>query len=140
MASPDGGEPSCIFCAIVHGRAPAHRFYEDEETIAFLDLFPFTRGHVLVVPKRHVDRLTDLPEAAYSQFLGAIVRVCRRVERLSRHYNVALNQGSLAGQIVFHLHVHVIPRYGPDNPFAVHPRARLDDQEARAIAGTLSPP
>lgn len=135
-----GGEtPDCIFCDIIHHRAPSHAFYEDEEAVAFLDLFPFTRGHLLVVPKRHVDRLTDLPEEEYADFLRALANVCRRAERLSRHYNVALNQGTLAGQIVFHLHVHVIPRYGEDNPFATHPRARLQDSDARALVGILSP-
>jgi histidine triad (HIT) family protein len=139
VATPPADAPGCVFCDIVHDRAPAHRFYEDEEAIAFLDLFPWTRGHLLVVPRRHVDRLTDLPEEEYADFLQALIRVCRRVERLSRHYNVAFNQGTLAGQIVFHLHVHVIPRYGEENPFAVHPRARLDDSDAREIVGILRP-
>ena len=133
-------QPDCIFCDIVHRGAPSHYVvYEDEEAIAFLDLFPYTRGHLLVVPKRHVDRLTDLPEEEYRDFFGAVTHVCRRVDRLSRHYNVAMNQGSLAGQIVFHLHVHVIPRYGEENPFATHPRVRLDEADARALVGLLSP-
>ncbi|HEV2166674.1 MAG TPA: HIT family protein [Thermoplasmata archaeon] len=139
MAVEPGDDPDCIFCDIVHQRAPSHSFYEDDEAVAFLDLFPYTRGHLLVVPKRHVDRLTDLPPEEYRDFLGAISNVCRRVDRLTRHYNVALNQGSLAGQIVFHLHVHIIPRYGEENPFATHPRVRLDEAEGRALVGILSP-
>ncbi len=90
------------------------------------------------MPKRHVDRLTDLPEEEHAAFLRALAQVCRRVERLSRHYNVALNQGTKAGQIVFHLHFHIIPRYGEENPFAVHPRARLDEADARSLVSTLS--
>lgn len=140
MVTPSGTSPECIFCEIVARRAPSHIVYEDEATIAFLDLFPFTRGHLLVVPKRHVDRLIDLPRSEYSGFLTALVEACRRTERLSRHYNVAMNQGELAGQIVFHLHVHVIPRYGKDNPFGVHPRERLDAGDADRLVGTLSAP
>ena len=134
-----GDGAGCIFCDIVSHRAPSHAVYEDDGAVAFLDIFPYTRGHLLLVPKRHVDRLTDLTEEEYPDFLRALSNVCRRVERLTRHYNVALNQGSLAGQIVFHLHVHVIPRYGEENPFAVHPRAPLDDADARNLVGTLSP-
>lgn len=128
----------CIFCDIVTRSAPSHVVYEDAHALAFLDIFPWTRGHLLVVPKAHVDRLTDLAPSEYTPLLAALAEVCRRVDRLSEHYNVSLNQGANAGQIVFHLHFHVIPRYGNDNPFAVHPRARLDDASARELVRELS--
>lgn len=136
-----GGEPPkapCVFCEIVAGRAPAHRIYEDAKTIAFLDLFPITRGHVLVVPKRHIDRLTELPPADYADFLAALAEVCRRTERLARDYNVGLNQGRLAGQIVFHLHFHIIPRYGEPSALWTTPRARLAEGDASSLVQTLS--
>ncbi|MCI4336082.1 MAG: HIT family protein [Thermoplasmata archaeon] len=133
---PEGGV--CIFCDIVARRAPGHILYEDDTSLAFLDIFPFTRGHLLVIPKRHVDRITDLPETEYAPFLHALAVLCRRVDRLSTHYNVALNQGALAGQIVFHLHFHVIPRYGNANPFGVSPRERLSDEAARSIVADLA--
>jgi histidine triad (HIT) family protein len=137
MAEGDGGGDRCIFCEIVARRAQSHVVYEDDRTLAFLDLFPVTRGHVLVVPKKHVDRLTDLPESEYAGFLRALANVCRRVDRLSDHYNVSLNQGSLAGQIVFHMHFHVIPRYGEGTPQWGRPRGRLADDDARSLVATL---
>ncbi|MCI4367105.1 MAG: HIT family protein [Thermoplasmata archaeon] len=135
-------EPSstCIFCGIVERRLPGHIVYEDERTLAFLDLFPWTRGHLLIVPKPHVDRLRDLPKESHAPYLAAIAEVCRRVERLAPDYNVAMNQGSKAGQIVFHLHAHVIPRYGEENPFAVPHRQRLDEADARRLVEILRPP
>jgi histidine triad (HIT) family protein len=137
--SRDGDDSAgCLFCDIVRKRSPAHWVYEDAAAAAFLDLFPYTRGHLLVVPKRHVDRFTDLPPSEYAEFLGAVANVCRKVDRLTRHYNLAVNQGSYAGQIVFHLHVHIIPRYGEENPFVQRPRARLDDRDARDLVGLLS--
>ncbi|HEV8050168.1 MAG TPA: HIT domain-containing protein [Thermoplasmata archaeon] len=139
MGPPSGSEP-CIFCEIVARRAPSYIVYEDSENLAFLDIFPFTRGHLLVVPKRHVDRLVDLAPAEYGSFLGAVVEACRRVERLTRDYNVGLNQGRLAGQIVFHLHFHVIPRYDDGNPFGQTPRTRLDDAHGAAIVHDLGGP
>jgi histidine triad (HIT) family protein len=137
MAGGGAGE-ACIFCRIIARDAPAYVVYEDERTLAFLDAFPVTQGHVLVVPKRHVDRLLDLPESEYGGFLKAVTSVCQRVERLSTHYNVSLNQGELAGQIVFHLHFHVIPRYGEGTPQWGRPRNALKDDDAASLLRSLS--
>lgn len=139
-SAPSAPDPKCIFCQIVAGKSPAHIVYEDAEALAFLDIFPFTRGHLLVVPKRHVPRLTDLPVEEHGAYLGALAKVCRRVERLSSDYNIALNQGAAAGQVVFHLHFHIIPRYGEGNPFHSRPRQRLSDEAAQELRATLSAP
>lgn len=128
---------SCVFCEIVAGRAPAHRIYEDERTLVFLDLFPITRGHLLVIPKRHVDRLTELREDEYGDLFRTLATACRRIERLTKDYNVAVNQGRLAGQIVFHLHFHIIPRYNTPGPFATTPRTRIREEEAQIVRASL---
>ena len=130
----------CVFCDIVARTVPSHIVYEDADCLAFLDLFPWTPGHLLVVPKGHVDRLRDLDPALRGPFLSAVAELCRRVERLAPDYNVAMNQGPRAGQIVFHLHAHVIPRYDGENPFAVPHRARLDDEDGRRIVAKLQAP
>jgi histidine triad (HIT) family protein len=137
-----GQEPAgaCAFCDIAQGRAPAYVVYEDASTSAFLDLFPFTRGHLLVIPKRHGARLTDLPFDDQIALVRTLDEVCRRTERLSSDYNVALNAGAKAGQIVFHVHFHVIPRYGEANPFLGPGRARLDDTDAKRLVRELSTP
>jgi len=139
MAEPPRGADPCLFCGIASGASPSHRFYEDAVAVGFLDIFPFTRGHALVVPKRHIDRLTDLPPDERAPFVAALQNVCRRIERLTKDYNVALNQGAAAGQIIFHLHFHIIPRYGEGNPFRTGPRERLTDAEARDLLKVLSP-
>lgn len=130
----------CVFCEIAAGRSPAYVVYEDANTLAFLDIFPFTRGHLLVVPKRHVDRLVDLPTAEHGGYLGALAQACRQVERLTKDYNIGLNQGRLAGQIVFHLHFHVIPRYDAGNPFGTLPRTRIGEADAAAVVRDLGGP
>ncbi|MGC2288818.1 MAG: HIT family protein [Thermoplasmata archaeon] len=137
MASSDGRTAPCIFCEIVAGRAPIQKVYEDKDTLAFLDLFPITRGHTLVIPKRHADRLTDLRVEEYEDLFRTLVTVCRKIERLSQDYNVAVNQGKLAGQIVFHLHFHIIPRYNTPGPFATTPRTRIREVDARVVLGAL---
>src|SRR5271170_1773712 len=131
MPSPGTSDRAdCVFCEIVAGRSPAYLLFEDATTMVFLDLFPFTRGHFLVIPKQHGERLTDLPEAQQFSLIRTLDRMCRRVDRLAPDYNVALNAGLAAGQIIFHVHFHVIPRYGEANPF--HPRTRVPIERPEA--------
>lgn len=140
MASPRGASAPCVFCDIVAGKAPAYKVYEDASTLAFLDLYPFTRGHLLVIPKRHGARLTDFSHADQAAVVRTLETIVRRVERLAPDYNVALNAGANAGQIVFHLHFHVIPRYGEANPFHSVQRTRLTDEQASGVVAELSVP
>jgi histidine triad (HIT) family protein len=140
MASAPGGALRCVFCDIVAGRAPAYRVFEDERTVAFLDLFPFTPGHLLVVPKRHSARLTDYDLDEQTALIRSLATMCRRVERLAPDYNVAMNAGANAGQIVFHVHFHIIPRYGEPNPFRATHRERLSDDDAGRMVARLAPP
>ncbi len=133
---PPAGDP-CLFCDIIARRRPGYFVYEDEATVAFLDLYPVSRGHLLVVPRRHVDRLTDLSPADHAPVLRGLIEVCRRVGRLAPDYNVAVNQGAAAGQIVFHLHFHVIPRYGGPSPFGPSPRTPLTGPEAAELVSRL---
>lgn len=140
MAAAGPSKDACIFCEIAARRAPAHIFYEDAATIAFLDIFPFTRGHALVIPKHHGARLTDLPFEEQIALVRTLDEVCRRTERLSSDYNVALNAGARAGQIVFHVHFHVIPRYGERNPFLGPHREPLTDGDARELLDQLARP
>ncbi len=140
---PSPSPPSaaaCIFCEIAAHRAPGYVLYEDADTIAFLDLYPFTRGHFLVVPRRHGARLADLDEADRIALMHTVDRMCRRVGRLAPDYNLALNAGAAAGQIVFHVHFHVIPRYGEANPFHPRPRVALDPEDAGRVVATLAAP
>ncbi|MFT3861373.1 HIT family protein [Micropruina sp.] len=105
----------CLFCAIVAGDLPARRVYADDSAIAFLDINPWKRGHTLVIPRRHVpDVLADneaLTEIAPA--IGATARLLTK--RLGADgVNLLSNAGAVAGQEVFHLHVHLVPRYADD--------------------------
>jgi histidine triad (HIT) family protein len=107
---------SCIFCAIVSGAAPARIVHDDDRTLAFMDLFPLTRGHALVIPKVHSENLFDAePDDAL-----AVMRTAQVVARAAmRAYepdglNLLQTNGVAAMQTVFHLHVHVLPRYRDD--------------------------
>lgn len=109
-------DPNCIFCKIVAGELPASIVDEDERTVSFMDINPATRGHALVIPRRHArDLLSIEPED-----LGAVALAAARLaERISERLgptgvNLLNSCGAAAWQTVFHFHVHVIPRYEGD--------------------------
>lgn len=105
--------PDCIFCEILAGRIAAEVVHESPGAIAFLDVFPAARGHVLVVPRAHAPTLLDLDDAAVAGLFLAVKAVQEKVQRALRPQgmNVGWNHGGAAGQHVHHLHVHVIPRF-----------------------------
>ncbi|OSC38688.1 HIT family protein [Mycobacterium decipiens] len=107
---------SCVFCAIVAGAAPAIRIYEDDDYLAILDIRPFTRGHTLVLPKRHTVDLTDTPPETLAEMVAIGQRIARaaRATELADATNVAINDGPAAFQTVFHVHLHVLPRRNGD--------------------------
>jgi histidine triad (HIT) family protein len=107
---------SCIFCRIARRELPSHTIYEDETTLAFMDINPGTRGHALVIPKAHaVDVFDVTPED-----LAALARTAQKVARAAKDalgcggVNLVQSSGRVAFQSVFHIHVHVIPRYPDD--------------------------
>ncbi len=107
---------SCVFCAVAAGEAPAHLVWEDESVLAFLDRTPVFPGHVLVVPREHVETLLDLPADRMPELFEVVRRVARAVEAedgLGAHGSfVAMN--NRVSQSVPHLHVHVVPRRRKD--------------------------
>lgn len=106
----------CLFCAIVAGELPSRRVYADDAAYAFLDINPWHRGHTVLVPRRHVADLLEQPEALgeISPAINATSRLL--IERLgAQGLNLLSNAGAVSGQEVFHLHVHLIPRYA-DRP------------------------
>jgi histidine triad (HIT) family protein len=107
---------SCVFCAIVAGEAPAIRIYEDDGYLAILDIRPFTRGHTLVMPKRHTVDLTDTPPETLAGMLAIGQRIAQaaRATELADATNIAINDGRAAFQSVSHIHLHVLPRRNGD--------------------------
>jgi histidine triad (HIT) family protein len=101
--------PGCVFCRIVAGEIPAEIEYEDEEVLAFKDLYPKAPIHLLIIPKRHIESIASL-ESEDEAVVGHCVRVARLLaERLGygeRGYRVSCNTGPEGGQVVYHLHLH----------------------------------
>jgi histidine triad (HIT) family protein len=109
-------DPDCIFCKIIAGELPSQRVDEDERTISFMDISPATRGHALVIPKRHAKDLLEIDAEDLTATMLAAQRLAHRVhDRLGADgVNLLNSRGGVAWQTVFHFHVHVIPRYTGD--------------------------
>jgi histidine triad (HIT) family protein len=109
-------DPDCIFCKIIAGELPAQILDEDERTVTFMDISPATRGHALVVPRRHSRNLLEIEPEDLEATVLAAQRLARNVdERLGADgVNLMNSCGSAAWQTVFHFHMHVIPRYAGD--------------------------
>ena len=132
-------DPDCLFCKIVAGEVPATRVREDERTIAFMDINPATRGHVLVVPREHSTDLLEIPADDLAACASAAQDMARRLgERLGADGVNLLNScGRAAWQTVFHFHVHVIPRYAGDPLRLPWTPAPGDRDEIAAAAAEL---
>jgi histidine triad (HIT) family protein len=106
----------CVFCSIVAGDAPAVRIYEDDGYLAFLDIRPISRGHTLVVPKRHTADLTDTPPDTLVHLvtIGQRIALAARATDLADATNLAINDGAAAFQTVRHIHLHILPRRNGD--------------------------
>ena len=107
----------CVFCRIVAGEIPSTRIYEDEETLAFMDIGPVVKGHALVIPKKHFDPITATPDAVLARLISVVKSVARaQVKGLAADgINVTQANGRVAGQVVPHIHFHVIPRFNDDH-------------------------
>lgn len=137
-------QPGCIFCHIVRGEAPAHRVYEDEHVLAFMDIFPAEEGHTLVVTRDHYATLYDAPAESLRHVMAAARRIAPAVRDVVRPAGLRVVQlnGEAAGQTVFHYHLHLIP-CGPDGGMRVHGRKQADPARladlAAAIAARVEP-
>ncbi len=126
-------DESCIFCKIVAGQIPASTVFEDEHLMAFLDIGPATHGHTLVVPKGHYESLADLPPDLAAAIGRTLPRLARAVVQATdaEGLNLVNNNGAVAGQSVFHVHFHLVPRFRDDDvrwPWPSHP---YDDDAQR---------
>ena len=107
---------NCIFCKIVKGEVPCHKVWEDEKFLAFLDMNPVGEGHTLIIPKKHFNTFLDTDQECASEFLCFLQETGKILLRKydSAGFNVILNNGKSSGQVVEHVHFHILPRKDGD--------------------------
>jgi histidine triad (HIT) family protein len=107
---------NCVFCKIVKGEIPATKLYEDELTLSFLDINPASKGHSLVIPKKHYPTMLDIPEMELAELIKAVQKIGAAAMKATKAdgFNIIQNNKEAAGQVVQHLHFHVVPRFKND--------------------------
>ncbi len=128
-------DDNCIFCKLANGVFPTNTLYEDDEFRVILDAGPATRGHALILPKAHYANIYEMPEDLTARaFVLAEKMAGRMTSSLkAQGFNIVQNNGEMAGQTVFHFHIHLIPRYGDDGQKIGWKPGKLTDDEAAAI-------
>jgi histidine triad (HIT) family protein len=115
-------EQDCIFCKIAKKEIPATKVYEDRSSFAFLDVKPHAKGHSVVIPKEHAVTVFDLTEEQYKNLMVSVRETMNRIQQVLNPdgFNVGWNHKTAGGQVVPHLHVHIMPRYNGDGGGSMH--------------------
>lgn len=123
----------CVFCKIVDGKIPAKIIMESKNSIAFLDAFPVSKGHTLVIPKKHYEKLQFVSPEDNADLFGLVHKIIPKIDALTGASLMAIHNGKEAGQEIPHVHIHLIPRHQSDSAGAVHSmfanRPKLTDSE-----------
>lgn len=131
----------CIFCKIVQGKVPSRKIMETDKSLAFLDAFPLTKGHILVIPKNHYVKIQEMKKEDNTDLFDTVRIMAGRIERLASSSLIAIHNGKESGQEVPHVHVHIIPRSIDDGAGPVHnmfrQRPKLTDNEFEDLAQKL---
>lgn len=132
-------EETCIFCKIANGEISSKTLYEDEEFRVILDLSPAAKGHALILPKNHYKNLYELPEETAGRVMMLAKKMTERItDKLHCDgFNLVQNNGEIAGQTVFHFHMHLIPRYEDDNQKIGWKPGKPSEQELEEIRAQI---
>lgn len=109
-------DENCVFCKIIKGEIPCAKIYDDDRLLSFLDIAPANKGHALIVTKNHYDTLLDVPEEELSILLKTVKKISRAMSSAlgNEGFNILMNNEKVAGQLVPHAHIHIIPRFSND--------------------------
>ncbi|HLC62048.1 MAG TPA: HIT family protein [Candidatus Nanoarchaeia archaeon] len=129
----------CIFCKIIEGKIPSAKIYEDGKVICFLDIMPANKGHCLVIPKNHSKDLSDMKDEDAEAAIKAARKVAKALS-LSlgcQGFNLVMSNGLEAGQVVFHSHIHIVPRFKNDGLKIKWPHTKYKDGEMKEYADKI---
>lgn len=132
-------EVECIFCKIIKREIPASIIYEDEDVISFLDIFPVNIGHSLVIPKKHFENIFETPEDILSKMIIASKKIAKvtKEQLKTKGTNIHINNEKAGGQLVFHVHIHIIPRFEGDGFEHWHGKRPYIEGEKEEVAKKL---
>lgn len=128
----------CIFCKIAKGEIPCYKIYEDNDFLAFLDLSQATKGHTLIIPKKHYDNIFSLDEKI--DIMRPVIAVAKALKKSLKIDNINMinNNGHLAGQTINHFHIHLIPRYDNDKVSLNFGENSFTNEELKTLSETIA--
>lgn len=128
----------CIFCKIITRELPSHSVYEDDAVFAFLDIHPVNPGHTLIVPKRHSERIEDAPQEDVNNILATIKKIAPGILAAVRAkaFNIGVNNGAHAGQLIPHIHFHLMPRF-PQDGLRLWSEQPMSQDELKSVADKI---
>ena len=129
----------CIFCKIVKGEIPCNKIYEDIDVLAFLDIAPVNAGHALVIPKKHFVNIYETPEETLLEMIKAVKKISHAIKTglKADGINVTMNNDPAAGQVVFHSHIHIIPRIANDGFGLWHGKRLYKEGEKEMVVNKI---
>jgi len=129
---------NCIFCKIINGELPSKKVHEDDMSIAFLDISPVHIGHTLVIPKKHFENIYNMPDDTASHLIKIAKRIANALKKSGADgINITINNDKDAGQVIFHSHIHIIPRFKGDN-IPMWPNKKPKEEEMTEIAEKIT--
>lgn len=130
---------NCIFCKIANGEIPSNTLYEDEDFRVILDIEPATKGHALILPKKHFANLYEIDDERASRVLLVAKQMATKMQKALNcdGLNVVQNNGVAAGQTVFHFHMHLVPRYENDDAGLDMPNKKAADYDLKEVAAQI---
>ncbi len=132
-------DSNCIFCKIANGEIPSYTLYEDDDFKVIMDINPASKGHAIVIPKNHYKNLFELDEAVASRALVVAKKVATELaaELKCDGFNLLQNNEEIAGQTIFHFHIHLIPRYADDTVAFKTTPGSIDEAFAKELADKI---
>ncbi|MBR6637957.1 MAG: HIT family protein [Lachnospiraceae bacterium] len=130
---------NCIFCKIANGEIPSNTLYEDDDFRVILDIEPATKGHALILPKKHFANLYEIDDERASKVLLVAKKMATKMQKALNcdGLNVVQNNGVAAGQTVFHFHMHLVPRYEQDDAGLDMPNKKAADYDLKEVAAKI---
>ena len=133
-------DEECVFCQIVEKKIPSQILFENDTNLAFLDIFPVSKGHTIVIPKNHYNNLEDIPVNELTKLYEVVKKLSGVIHKKLEidGYNILQNNFKAAGQVINHFHVHIIPRSREDGKFQLLiPREQSKEEELKQILKTI---
>lgn len=134
-------DDKCIFCKIIEKSIPSKVLFENDKNLAFLDIFPVSKGHTIVIPKNHYKNLEEIPNNELSELFEIVKKVSILIHKKLKvdGYNILQNNFRAAGQVVNHFHVHIIPRSNEDGKFKLFiPKKQAKEEELNQILRVIN--